>query len=459
MYGGAAGGGKTFGLLLDAAKPERIRNGGYGAVIFRRTSKQVRNEGGLWDESVKLYSLIGATPRRSFLTWEFDSGAKVTFAHLQHEENKLDWQGAQVPYIGFDELTHFTESQFFYLLSRNRSMSGVKPVVRATCNPAPGWVKAFLAPWLDKGYPHPALSGEVRWFVRENGQILWVDEGHRDEDGQPPKSVTFIRSTIHDNQALLAVNPEYLTNLKSLPLVEQARLLHGDWDVFEGAFFDEWSEARHAVTPPYTVDSPPPAWWHFFGGLDWGYADPFAFVLCAMDEGGAVHVLESTQAPGLTNEAQADRVRGILAKWRVPLDKCLILYDPTMEARKTINAVRGEPDIEAYRRAGLYCAPGDNNRQAGWSQVRAFLHTEGKFQAYKGYNADLIRLFPMAQYHETKLEDMAHDEACHLMDALRYGLMHWPRPGTDPDAPKPPKPDRWQLLDEQYRKRAKGYKI
>ena len=101
FYGGAAGGGKTWALLLEPLR--HAGNPNFGAVVFRRNSVQVRNEGGLWDESAKLYPLVGATPQESTLQWRFPSGAKLKFAHLEHEKTKLDWQGSQIPLIGFDE--------------------------------------------------------------------------------------------------------------------------------------------------------------------------------------------------------------------------------------------------------------------------------------------------------------------------------------------------------------------
>jgi hypothetical protein len=94
----------------------------FGAVIFRRTTTQVRNEGGLWDESMMLYGMLGAHPREVALEWSFPSGMRVKFSHLEHEKTVHDWQGSQIAMIGFDELTHFTEKQFFYMLSRNLSL-------------------------------------------------------------------------------------------------------------------------------------------------------------------------------------------------------------------------------------------------------------------------------------------------------------------------------------------------
>ena len=133
IYGGAAGGGKSFGLLLEPLR--HYENPKFGAVIFRRHAVQVRNQGGLWDESVELYKQFGGHPREAMLDWEFPTHMTVKFAHLENDSSVYDWQGSQIPLIAFDELTHFTEKQFFYMMSRNRSASGVPGYIRATTNP------------------------------------------------------------------------------------------------------------------------------------------------------------------------------------------------------------------------------------------------------------------------------------------------------------------------------------
>ncbi|MGH8430324.1 MAG: phage terminase large subunit, partial [Solimonas sp.] len=205
-------------------------------------TKQVRNEGGLWDESMKLYPLIGGVPTEYNLTWKFPSGAALSMAHLEHDKNRLDYQGAQIPLILFDELTHFTATQFWYLLSRNRSDSGVAGYVRATCNPDPdSWVAELIAWWIDPatGYPIAERSGVLRWFVRLNDVLHWGDSPeelvarfpeHPREDIQP-KSLTFIPSKLSDNAILMAKDPGYRANLMALPLVERERLLGGNWKI------------------------------------------------------------------------------------------------------------------------------------------------------------------------------------------------------------------------------------
>lgn len=243
IYGGAAGGGKTYAELLECSR--HVHTPGFGAVIFRRTTPQIRNEGGLWDESLKIFPLLGGVPKEHDLYWQFPAGTSVSLSHLEHDKTVLNWQGSQIPLICFDELTHFTQKQFWYMLSRNRSMCGVRPYVRATCNPdADSWVAELIAWWIDQetGYPIPERAGVLRWFVRIGDNIVWADRPEDlaeykavNEDGVmapiPPKSLTFIPAKLTDNRALMKADPGYIANLMALPLVERERLLGGNWKI------------------------------------------------------------------------------------------------------------------------------------------------------------------------------------------------------------------------------------
>ena len=287
IFGGSAGGGKTFGLLMEPLR-HLITVPGFGAVTFRRTAAQVRNEGGLWDTSEELYGHLGLKAKESVLEWEHTpTGNAHKFAHLEHEKNILDWQGSQIPLIQFDELTHFTAKQFWYMLSRNRSTCGVRPYVRATTNPdADSWVAELIAWWIDQdpdsptyGLPIPERSGVIRWFVRLSGEMHWADDP--DElrmrfPGSEPKSLTFIAATLDDNPALTSKDPGYRANLLALDPVEQARLLHGNWKakatagtMFQRSWFNILDSAPplervvrtwdFAATQP-SVENPDPDW-------------------------------------------------------------------------------------------------------------------------------------------------------------------------------------------------------
>jgi len=258
IYGGAAGGGKTVGLILEPLRhATRVAN--FTAVFFRRSTPQITNPGGLWDESQNFYPRLGGTPHIGMREWRWRRGGRIKFSHLQFDSTVYDWQGAQIALICFDELTHFTAHQFFYVVSRNRSICGVKPYIRATCNPdADSWVADFLAWWIDpeSGLPIAERAGVLRYYVRVAEKTLWADRPEellqhlpQPEDLPPgiepprPISVTFIPATVFDNPALLQVNPEYVNYLLSLPLLERERLLGGNWKIRPAAgpyFKREW---------------------------------------------------------------------------------------------------------------------------------------------------------------------------------------------------------------------------
>lgn len=245
--GGAAGVGKTFSLLLEPIRHKD--NPDFGGVIFRRTSPQIKAQGGLWDTSMSLYSLLDATPKETNSSWTYSSGSRLKFNHLEYEKNIYDWQGAQIPFIGFDELTHFSSTMFFYMLSRNRSTCGVKPYVRATCNPDPdSWVADLIAWWIDQetGFPIPEREGVLRYFMRDGDAYIWGDSPEEviekamyllepileKTDIDPKsmvKSITFISGDIYSNKKLLEANPEYLANLLAQDEDTKAQLLDGNW--------------------------------------------------------------------------------------------------------------------------------------------------------------------------------------------------------------------------------------
>ena len=222
---------------------------GFNFTIFRKHSKQVFNPGGLWDAATEMYSPIsGAVMRRAASEYVFADRrgkfiSKVVFAHIDRDEELLSWQGSELCGIGFDELCHFNKKQFFYMLSRNRSKCGVRPFIRATCNPDPdSWVADFISWWIDPdtGYAIPERSGVIRWMLRRGEEIYWADSREElwerfnlktKEERREPKSVTFIASSIYDNKALLAIDPGYLANLKALPEVDRERLLYGNWKI------------------------------------------------------------------------------------------------------------------------------------------------------------------------------------------------------------------------------------
>lgn len=249
VFGGGAGGGKTWGLLLEPVRHKD--NGEFGATIFRRTYPEITKQGAMWDESWKLYPHLDAKPNAADLSWTFPGGAVVQFSHLQHEKDKFTWLGAQIALLGFDQLETFLESQFWYLWSRNRSTCGVQPYTRATVNPIPdddpvgGWVHKLIQWWLDPatGFAIPERDGVLRWFVRVNEQLVWGEskaELTRRYPEERPVSLTFIEAKLEDNKILERADPTYRAKLRALPRIERERLLNRNWNIkaTAGTVFD-----------------------------------------------------------------------------------------------------------------------------------------------------------------------------------------------------------------------------
>ncbi len=252
ITGGGNYGGKTFSLLIDPLY--HVGNPKFEAVFFRRSIPQVTNPGGLWDDARSIYRTLGVefrtSPRHEAV---FPSGARVTFTHMQHSDDRYSWDGAQIAGIYFDQLEQFDEEQFWYMLSRNRSVSGVKPYIRASYNPRPNHWLSRLIQWYwnpETGYPITERSGVARWFVRLNDEIHWGDSEQElmdrfpDESGLQPLSFTVIFSNAYDNKIGLEVDQSVIANLKALPFVEQERRLRGNHKIEDytgdGLFKPEW---------------------------------------------------------------------------------------------------------------------------------------------------------------------------------------------------------------------------
>lgn len=239
FFGGQAGGGKTYGLLLEPLR-HMMTVPNFGAVFFRRTTPQITNEGGPWDESTKIYPHCRATARAGLLDWHFPPfNNSLKFAHMEHEKNRFDWKSSQIPLMLFDQLEDFTRNMFFYMFSRNRSTCGVRPYVRAGYNPVPaddpigGWIHEFVSWYLDDNleYPDPAKAGRLRWFVNVDDSLHWYEsrsEAVRAWPDIPPKSFTFIPADVFDNKILMERDPGYLANLYALDNIDQERLLRGN---------------------------------------------------------------------------------------------------------------------------------------------------------------------------------------------------------------------------------------
>ena len=253
FFGGAAGGGKSWLLLGLALTCHRQ------SLIFRREYKQLR---ALIEES---RSLIGQKGRLNGqeLIWRFHDQRLLEFGAVQHPGTEVGFQGRRHDLIGFDEIGHFLESQFRFLIGwLGTSMASQRCRVVTTGNPptdAEGeWIIQYWGPWLDPQHSYPALPGELRWYAT-------VDSKDQErEDGTPfvykdelitPMSRTFIPSRVEDNPYLMASG--YKTVLQNLPEPLRSKMLHGDfsaglednpWQVIPTAWVDaamaRWTEEQ-----------------------------------------------------------------------------------------------------------------------------------------------------------------------------------------------------------------------
>ncbi|MGC9361057.1 MAG: phage terminase large subunit [Anaerolineae bacterium] len=221
LYGGAAGGGKTDSLLMEALRYADVP--GYHAIIFRRTYNRLTRAGGLVPRSHELLASVAEWSAADY-RWTFPSGATLQFGHMHLDADRMAYQGASFAYIGFDELTEFTEAQYRYLFSRARTKAPVPVRVRAATNPGGEgheWVRRRWWPWL--GDEPTAKSGEVRYFTPEGAET-----GPDDPMGL---SRQFIAASLYDNPTLLRYDPGYVRRLQALSLLERERLLNGNWAI------------------------------------------------------------------------------------------------------------------------------------------------------------------------------------------------------------------------------------
>jgi predicted phage terminase large subunit-like protein len=251
LFGGAAGPGKSCCILVDALR--YVHHPAYRALLLRRTYKEL--EESLIDESQKLYSRLpdGLRPEYSEAKrrWTFPSGARITFAHVEHEKDIERFKSAAYQYIAFDELTTFTKKMWEYLRSRLRSAEGLPCRLRAGSNPdGPGqeWVREWFAPWIYKRgertdeYSGPyAEPGEKLWFIRdEDDQQVVVPKGT-----PHAMSRTYIPALLTDNPTLMENDPEYISRLMQLDRPTREALLKGNWfaradagDLFDRDWFE-----------------------------------------------------------------------------------------------------------------------------------------------------------------------------------------------------------------------------
>lgn len=271
LYGGAAGGGKSDALLIDALG--QIDDSRYQAILFRKSYPDLEE---LIARAYELYPACGGRWSKTAKTWTFPSGATIKFRYIERDEDARNYQGHQYQWIGFDELTHFSEWQWWFMWSRCRPRRlGQRCYMRASCNPdgkGLHWVKAMF---VDAATPGETLRREVHDPVANETRTI---------------TQRFIPARLVDNPYL--VQAGYGATLASLPEADRKALLDGDWNAYTGSVFKlipgihvlNWEQFKAR-----TGHDRPPAEWNRFRVMDWGFARPFSVHWLAVDFEGRAY--------------------------------------------------------------------------------------------------------------------------------------------------------------------------
>ena len=417
LYGGAAGGGKSFGLLADPMR--YFHNPNFNGLILRRTNDELREL--IW-KSQELYpkAFPGAKWAEKKSQWTLPSGAKLWLTYLEREDDVRRYQGLAFSYIAFDELTqHPTPFAWDYMRSRLRTTDPDLPIfMRATTNPGGaghGWVKQMF---ID---PAPANQAFVATDL-SSGEPLEYPEGH-EKAGQPLFSRRFIPASLTDNPYLME-GGQYEANLLSLPENQRRQLLEGDWAVADGAAFPEFRQSIHVVEP-FEI----PHNWVRFRSADYGYSSWSAIHWYAIDP--AFETLIVYRELYLSKHTGKDLGRAVLDAEMGDSIKFGILDSSCWHNRGQI----GPSIAEEMITMGCRWRPSDRTagaRVAGKNQLHERLKVDEEtghpgivfFNTCRQIIADLPVIPSCPKGSDDIDQRYASD---HTYDSLRYGLMSRPR--------------------------------
>ena len=417
LYGGSAGGGKSYAMLADPVR--YLNNPQFRGLLIRRTTEELRE---LISVSKQLYP--EAIPNIRFMerdkTWVAPSGATLWLSYLDRDDDVTRYQGQAFSWIGFDELTQWASPYpFDYMRSRLRTAkgSGLELYQRATTNPGGAGHQ-----WVKKMFIDPAPHGKAFWATDiETGQILTMPKGHSRE-GEPLFKRRFIPATLFDNP-YLAEDGMYEANLLSLPEYQRKQLLEGNWDVNEGAAFPEWNRQVHVVEP-YSI----PNSWSKFRACDYGYGSHTGVVWIAVAPSEQLVVYRelyvskvlATDLADMVLEAEADdgTIRyGVLdsSLWHKRGDT-----GPSLAEQMIVRGCRWRPSDRSR-----------GSRVAGKNAIHRRLQidefTEEPRIVFFNTCTNIISQLPALPLDKNNSEDVDTNSEDHLYDALRYGVMTRPR--------------------------------
>jgi hypothetical protein len=417
LYGGSAGGGKSYGLLADPMRYFGSAN--FNGIILRRTNDELREL--IW-KSQEIYpkAYPGARWQEKKSQWVFPSGGRLWMTYLERDEDVLRYQGQAFNYIAFDELTqHATPFAWNYMRSRLRSTDPSLPLfMRATTNPGgPGHS------WVKRMFIDPAPAGK-RFSATdiETGETMVYPDNHA-KAGQPLFYRRFIPASLKDNPYLMA-DGQYEANLLALPEMQRRQLLEGDWAVADGAAFSEFRQHVHTCDP-FDI----PSEWRKFRSCDYGYSSFSAVHWFAIDP--SYETLYVYRELYLSKYTGKDLARAVLDAERGESIQYGVLDSSCWHNRGQI----GPSIAEEMIAMGCRWRPSDRSagaRVAGKNQLHQRLKVNEEtgqpgiifFNSCRQIIADL----PVIPSDPKGSDDIdARYRSDHAYDSVRYGIMSRPR--------------------------------
>lgn len=412
LFGGAAGGGKSYGQLADAFLVA-MRYPGSRQLLLRRTFPEL--EKSLIRASLALFPRAIYTYQASAHTGRFRNGSLLDFGFSADENDVFRYQSAEYDVIRFDELTHFTEFQYVYMLSRLRGVSPCPKQMKSSTNPGGighGWVKARF---IDPAPPETEFT---------------VDDGI---------TRLFIPARIGDNAFLMRSDPHYKERLLALPERERRALLYGDWNIFEGQFFNEFRYDLHTCAP-FRI----PKHWRRYRTIDYGL-DRLACLFVAVSPDGDAYVYREVCDSSLVISEASRRILDATEDGE-EIYETLAPPDLWFRTQET-----GKSKALLFRENGLSFTRSGNDRETGWLALKELLRIRAdgtpRLRIFRTCT-ELIRCLPMLTVDRKKPGDVCGEPHAitHAPDALRGFAISFFRPGSEPDTAvrRSWTPDMWQ---------------
>ena len=389
LFGGAAGGGKSYGQVVDALL-FALRYPASKQLILRRTFAELDKS--LIRTALALYPRGIYSFNSSTHTGRFKNGSIIDFGYCAAEIDVFQYQSAEYDVIRFDELTHFTESQYIYLISRVRGANSYPKQIKSSTNPGGighGWVKARFV--------DPAPPGEG--FI-----------------GEDSLSRIFIPSLLDDNKFLSQGDPKYRQRLLALPEREKKALLYGDWNICEGQYFTEFEPARHIITP-FEI----PSGWRRYRTIDYGL-DRLACLWIAVSPDGGYYVYREFCESNLTISQAA---REICERTPPGEEIYATLAPPDLWHR---SQETGKSKAVIFAEYGLILTKTSNDRECGWLAIKELLIAkEGAKIKFFDICREITKCLPALTVDRLRPTDCANEphDITHAPDALRgFAIFH-----------------------------------